>query len=114
MAVQIPIGMCLDRFGPRRVQSALLGVAAAGAALFGLSSGVLSLLIGRAVIGLGTAAALMSGLKIIVLFFPKERMALLNGFMIMLGSLGAVTATALPRWSWKGSAGGASSKCLPL
>ncbi|WP_245448857.1 MFS transporter [Bradyrhizobium ottawaense] len=94
MAVQIPIGMCLDRFGPRRVQSTLLGVAAAGAALFGLSTGILSLLVGRAMIGLGTAAALMSGLKIIVLWFPRERMALLNGFMIMLGSLGAVTATA--------------------
>nr|WP_249809815.1 MFS transporter [Bradyrhizobium sp. 139] len=94
MAVQIPIGMCLDRFGPRRVQSALLVVAAAGAALFSLSSGVLSLLVGRAMIGLGTAAALMTGLKIIVLWFPRERMALLNGFMIMLGSLGAVTATA--------------------
>ncbi|MGY4501330.1 MFS family permease [Bradyrhizobium sp. GM24.11] len=94
MSVQIPIGMCLDRFGPRRVQSALLGVAAAGAALFSLSSDVLSLLVGRAMIGLGTAAALMSALKIIVLWFPRERMALLNGFMIMLGSLGAVTATA--------------------
>ncbi|TWB51387.1 MFS transporter [Bradyrhizobium sacchari] len=94
LVVQIPIGMCLDHFGPRRVQSALLGVAAAGAALFSLSSGVLSLLVGRAMIGLGTAAALMSGLKIIVLWFPRERMALLNGLMIMLGSLGAVTATA--------------------
>ncbi|MFK4654233.1 MFS family permease [Bradyrhizobium japonicum] len=99
--------MLLDRFGPRRVQSVLLGVAATGAALFGLSAGFLSPLIVRAMIGLGTAAARMSGLKIIILWFPRERMALINGFMIMPGSLGAVTATApaevLLDWiGWRG------------
>lgn len=107
MAGQIPIGMLLDRYGPRRVQSLLLAVAAAGAALFGLSTGFVSLLIARAMIGLGSAAALMSGLKMIVLWFPRERLALINGFMIMLGSLGAVTATApaevLLDWiGWRG------------
>ncbi|MET4358724.1 MFS family permease [Bradyrhizobium sp. RT9b] len=107
MAAQIPIGMLLDRFGPRRVQSVLLAVAAGGAALFGLSTGFLSLLFARAIVGLGSAAALMSGLKIIVLWFPRERMALINGYMIMLGSLGAVTATApaeaLLDWiGWRG------------
>ncbi|MBW5439242.1 MFS transporter [Bradyrhizobium canariense] len=107
MAAQIPIGMLLDRFGPRRVQSVLLAVAAGGAALFGLSTGFLSLLFARAMVGLGSAAALMSGLKIIVLWFPRERMALINGYMIMLGSLGAVTATApaevLLDWiGWRG------------
>ncbi len=93
-AAQIPIGILLDRFGPRRVQSALLLVAAAGAALFAMSTGLASLLIARAMIGLGVAAALTAGLKSIVLWFPRERVAMLNGYMIMLGSLGAVTATA--------------------
>jgi MFS family permease len=93
-AAQIPIGILLDRFGPRRVQSALLLVAAAGAALFAMSTGLASLLIARAMIGLGVAAALTAGLKSIALWFPRERVALLNGYMIMLGSLGAVTATA--------------------
>ncbi|MCP3402805.1 MULTISPECIES: nitrate/nitrite transporter [unclassified Bradyrhizobium] len=91
---QIPVGILLDRFGPRRVQSALLLVAAAGAGLFAASTGFLSLLIARAMIGLGVAAALTAGLKSIILWFPKERVALMNGYMIMLGSLGAVTATA--------------------
>jgi MFS family permease len=93
-AAQIPVGILLDRFGPRRVQSALLLVAAAGAGLFAMSTGFLPLLIARAMIGLGVAAALTSGLKSIVLWFSRERVALLNGYMIMLGSLGAVTATA--------------------
>src|SRR3954469_25653653 len=105
-AAQIPIGILLDRFGPRRVQSALLLVAAAGAGLFAVSTGLPTLLISRAMIGLGVAAALTAGLKSIVLWFPRERVALLNGYMIMLGSLGAVTATApaehLLAWmSWR-------------
>src|SRR5262245_52076339 len=106
-AAQIPIGMLLDRYGPRRIQSALLLVAAAGAALFGTSEGFLPLVVARAMIGLGVAAALTAGLKAIVLWFPKERVALVNGYMIMLGALGAVTATApaerLIDWTgWRG------------
>ncbi|TGN86816.1 MFS transporter [Bradyrhizobium yuanmingense] len=93
-AAQIPVGILLDRFGPRRVQSALLLIAAAGAGLFAVSTGFLSLLIACAMIGLGVAAALVAGLKSIALWFPAERAALLNGYMIALGSLGAVTATA--------------------
>lgn len=93
-AAQIPVGIMLDRFGPRRVQSVLLLLAAAGAELFAVSTGFLSLLIARAMIGIGVAAALTAGLKSIILWFPRERVALLNGYMIMLGSLGAVTATA--------------------
>src|SRR5689334_14109938 len=93
-AAQIPVGILLDRFGPRRVQSVLLLLAAVGAGLFAVSTDFLSLLIARAMIGLGVAAALTAGLKSIILWFPRERAALLNGYMIMLGSLGAVTATA--------------------
>ncbi|HEY2534652.1 MAG TPA: conjugal transfer protein TrbF [Xanthobacteraceae bacterium] len=106
-AAQVPVGMLLDRFGPRRIQSALLVIAAAGAALFGIAQGLVPLLMARAMIGLGVAAALTAGLKAIVLWFPQERVALLNGYMIMLGALGAVTATSpaerLSDWiGWRG------------
>ena len=90
---QIPIGILLDRYGPRRIQSVLLVVAATGSALFAMSNHFLGLLAGRALIGLGVAAALTAGLKALVLWFPRERVPLLNGLMVMLGALGAVTAT---------------------
>jgi MFS family permease len=96
--VQIPVGVLLDRYGPRRVQSVLLVLAAGGATLFGTATGFSELLVGRAMIGLGVAASLMAGLKAVVIWFPKERIALVNGCMIMLGSLGAVTATAPTDW----------------
>jgi predicted MFS family arabinose efflux permease len=75
--------------------------------MFGASDGFLSLLAGRALIGLGVAAALAAGLKATVLWFPKERVALVNGWMVMLGALGAVTATAPSEWllasiGWRG------------
>ena len=92
-AAQIPIGMLLDRYGPRRVQSTLMVVAALGSALFAASENFSMLLLGRALIGLGVAATLTSGMQALVLWFPRERVPLLNGLMVMLGALGAVTAT---------------------
>src|SRR6516165_5131028 len=79
-AAQIPIGILLDRYGPRRVESALLVVAAGGAVLFGAAQGFVPLVLARALIGLGVAAALTAGVKAIVLWFPKERVALVNGY----------------------------------
>jgi MFS family permease len=105
--MQLPVGMALDRYGPRRVQGVLLLVAAGGAFLFSIAHDLPALIIGRALIGLGAAAALIAGLKSIRLWFPKQRLPLLNGCFIMLGTLGAVTATApaelLIAWiGWRG------------
>ena len=38
--MQIPVGMLLDRYGPRRVEPVLLAFAASGALLFGLADGL--------------------------------------------------------------------------
>ena len=73
--IQLPLGVWLDRFGPRRVQAVLLSIAAAGATLFATADGFLALALGRGLIGLGVAGALMAGLKAIVLWFPAERIA---------------------------------------
>ena len=62
--------------------------------MFALADGLLGLVIGRALLGLGVAMALMAGFKAIVLWFPPDRLALVNGWLVMLGALGAVTATA--------------------
>ena len=91
---QLPFGILLDRHGPRTIQSVLMLLASAGALVFALADGLLGLLIGRALIGLGVALALMAGFKAIVLWFPPERITLANGWFVMLGALGAVTATA--------------------
>ena len=106
-AIQLPLGVLLDRFGPRRVQSGLLLVAAGGAAVFATSDQFAALVVGRALIGFGVAGALIAGLKAIVSWFPKERILLFNGCFIMLGTLGAICATSPAAWlleyiGWRG------------
>jgi MFS family permease len=92
-AVLLPCGVFLDRYGPRLVDSALFLVAAAGSLIFALADGVTMLLLGRAFIGLGVAVGLIAGLKAIVTWFPPQHVPLANGWYIMLGALGAVSAT---------------------
>jgi len=93
-AVQLPLGALLDRHGPRIIQSALLVLASIGALVFALAEGLVGLMIGRVLLGLGVALSLMAGFKAIVLWFPPQQLALANGWLVMLGALGAVTATA--------------------
>ncbi|MEL0144815.1 MAG: MFS transporter, partial [Alphaproteobacteria bacterium] len=91
---QIPIGVYLDSHGPRRVETVLLVIAAAGAVVFSLGEGLWSLVAGRALIGLGVAACLMGAFKAMSEWFPADRLPLMNGFVVAFGGLGALVATA--------------------
>ncbi len=104
---QLPLGILLDRFGPRRTESTLLIAAAAGAFLFAAADAMPGLILGRALIGLGTSACLMAAFKAYVMWFPKERIPLINGFQMTAGGLGAVAGTvpvemALGVTDWRG------------
>jgi MFS family permease len=91
---QLPLGVLLDRYGPRRVVAALLCVTAAGAALFGLAEGFAALALARALIGLGVSACLMGSLKAFTLWFPLTRLATISGWYIFCGASGGLAATA--------------------
>jgi len=93
-AFQIPLGVLLDRFGPRRVLATLLLFACAGALAFGLAQGVATLALGRALLGLGVSGCLMGSIKAFTLWFPLGRLATLNGWILAIGALGAMAATA--------------------
>jgi len=90
---QLPLGMLIDRYGPRRVNAAMLLVAALGGVVFALAAGLPALLVGRALIGLGVAVCFMSSLTAFALWFPLERMATLMGCMLLVGAIGALSAT---------------------
>jgi sugar phosphate permease len=96
---QIPIGIMLDRFGPRRVNSTLFCLAAAGAILFSFGKDRDSLALARGLIGLGVAGALMSSFQAITLWYPRERWPLFNSIIMTVGGLGAESswASASPR-----------------
>lgn len=106
---QLPLGILLDRFGPRRVEAGLLLLAAAGAGTFALSDELGGLAIGRALIGLGVSACLMASFKAFAQWFPPERQASLTGLIMAAGGLGALAASkplelALGFASWRGIA----------
>jgi predicted MFS family arabinose efflux permease len=92
-AFQTPLGVLLDQFGPRRVQSVLLIFAAAGSALFAFADDFVILAIGRGLIGLGVSGCLMAALKANVIWFPRERLSLFNGLTVSFGAFGALSAT---------------------
>jgi MFS family permease len=105
--MQVPAGMLLDRYGPRRVEPALLGVAGCGALAFAASDSVGGLTLARAMIGVGVAVCLMAPLKAIAAWYPAERHASLSGWMMVAGGTGALLSTApvaaaLPYISWRG------------
>lgn len=106
-SVQLPLGILLDRYGPRRVEAALLLFAAAGSALFAIAEQPSALIVGRALVGLGVSACLMAAIKANVQFYPPQKLALVNGIILFAGGLGAVAATqpvqaALALTDWRG------------
>ncbi len=90
---QLPLGVALDRWGPRRTESVLLCAAAIGAAIFANASDTSELLTGRALIGLGVSSCLMAAFKANSLFWPISRLPLANGILMGFGGLGAASAT---------------------
>ena len=106
-AFQLPLGVLLDRFGPRRIEALLLLLAACGAAVFAAADGIEMLVLGRALIGLGVSACLMAAIKAFVQWFPMSRLATLNGWLLAAGGLGALSASlpaeaALQLTDWRG------------
>jgi type III secretion system YscQ/HrcQ family protein len=89
-ACLLPSGIAIDRFGLRTVQSVMMGVTALGALIFGLSTGPFGLVIGRTLLGVGAASALLAGMKAIVTWFPRERLGLVTGCLIAVAGLGAL------------------------
>lgn len=90
---QLPLGVLLDRYGPRKVQAGLLGIAALGCFGFALAPDFLGLFAARAVIGLGFSAGLMASYKSSATWVPLERRSLANTAIMSAGALGVVVAT---------------------
>ncbi len=91
---QLPLGILLDRYGPRRIEALLLLFAGLGAFLFARAETVTGLVVGRAFIGFGVSACLMAAFKAFTLWFPRNTWPMVNGFQMAAGGMGALAATA--------------------
>jgi MFS family permease len=104
---QLPVGLALDIFGARRVQTVLALTTGLGFLICTLAGDVIMLGIGRFVTGVGIAAGLMAMLKANMQWFPRARVAAMTGSGVFVGALGGMVATLpmqalLPLTGWRG------------
>jgi nitrate/nitrite transporter NarK len=102
--VQIPLGILLDRNGPRWVTPALMLCGAVGSLVFASAPSFPVLALGRALIGVGMAGILMGALKAFGQWYPAQRYSTISGLMTGLGSSGAILAATPLAWlnEWMG------------
>ena len=106
-ATQLPLGVALDAFGARRVQTVLMLLAAIGFAIFALSPGFAGLVAARIVLGIGISAGLMALIKAHADWFERSRVAHVTGIATAIGALGSALTTSpvqamLPALGWRG------------
>ncbi len=104
--MQIPTGLLLDRFGPRRTTGGLMLMAVAGSAIFALAGNFAALVLGQVLMGIGTAAGFMGGVVLCARWFPARRFATMSGLMLGIGNSGGIMAATplafgIEAWGWR-------------
>ncbi len=96
--VQLPLGVGLDRWGPRWVTPGLMLIGGAGSLIFAVAPSFGVLALGRALIGVGMAGILMGSLKIFSQWYALDRFATVSGLLVGIGSSGALVAATPLAW----------------
>lgn len=104
--LQVPVGVAIDRFGPRRVLTVAAVLSGIGSLTFALAPTIGVAYMGRLLVGAGAGFALIGALKLCAVWFPPERFALVTGLTTMLGAFGAINgqaplAAAIGAWGWR-------------
>jgi len=93
-AVQLPLGMALDRFGPKRCMLVCAAMALVGLGVFITGSSGSELILGRVLLGLGSASFFMGPLAIYARWFNPGLFSSLTGIQLGFGTIGTLAATA--------------------
>lgn len=104
--VQLPIGAALDRVGPRWTASVLMGVGAAGAAVFAMATTPFGIKLAMGLIGVGCAPVLMASYYIFARSYAPAVFGSLAGATIGIGALGNIAASvpltaAMQAFGWR-------------
>lgn len=92
--LQIPLGILMDRYGPRRMISLSCLCCASGAILFGCAENLLMAQVARVMIGAGAACGFMGAFKVGASWFPAHQLGLVGGLGIAAGTIGALAGKA--------------------
>lgn len=91
--MQIPLGLLLDRIGPRRTMTILSFIAVIGALIFAWANSLAMGVLGRVLMGVGMAGNLMGTFKLLTIWFAPSTFAILSGFTFSVGNVGNMVAT---------------------
>ena len=91
---QVPVGVLIDRFGPRRMISGAVAVAALGSVVFALADQLWLANIGRLLIGFGCAFSFAGALNYAAIWLPTRHFAALGGGAQAMGVLGGIVGQA--------------------
>lgn len=94
LLLQIPAGLLIDRFGPRKTTTLAIALCAAGSLIFAGADSLLMAGVGRFLTGAGAAFAAVNCLKLIANWFPFRQFAFMAGLMMTFAMLGAVGGQA--------------------
>src|SRR5215475_11719399 len=92
--MQIPVGVLLDRFGPRRLITVAALVCAGGCVLFATGTTLATVTAGRFLIGASAAFSLVGSMCIAGQWFSPGRFALFSGLAMAAGMAGGVLGQA--------------------
>ena len=90
--MHVPIGVLLDRYGPRRVMAAMLALAGAGAVLFARAEGAAGLIAAQLLIGAGCSAMFVGGLVVVAQRFPPARFGGLAALLTSVSGIGMIVS----------------------
>ncbi|HEY0453652.1 MFS transporter [Actinophytocola sp.] len=91
--MQVPTGLLVDRYGPRRVLTVAALLMGLGQVVFAFATSYPLGLLARAVLGVGDAMTFVSVLRLVAAHFPARRYAALASFTAALGALGNLIST---------------------
>ncbi len=98
-AAQIPLGIALDRYGPRRCMLTCAVILVSGALLFAWAPSPGWLITARVLLGLGASCYFMAPLALYAKRFPPDRFATVASLQFGLGTMGTLLATAPFAWA---------------
>jgi Sugar phosphate permease len=92
-AMQLPAGVLVDRYGPRRVAGTGTFVMGFGAVAFAMSDSFLVSFLARALVGFGGSVIFLAILRFAVTWFRADEYATVTGLTIGVSALGGIIAT---------------------
>lgn len=104
--MQLPVGVLMDRYGPRRLLTFACLVCVIGTFMFAGTDDFWIAATGRFLVGFGSAFAFVGVLKLATIWLPEDKLGMVSGLASALGTIGAMFGDNLlhivvQQWGWQ-------------